>query len=172
MIFFTAWRCSSVGRSRNRLTYLTAYVRSGRVWMRYRKLPTMQRYNGASTSSAVLSRLSLSLSSIGVAAALQSVMPAISRIFLASTQVSHNCSAWLIGGSRAPSPACPSFQVTRNLRGRVVRARVAWPPVAPAGTCDSRSSTPGRGGDAADPKPAALHLQSAHARLLRPSAQR
>jgi hypothetical protein len=42
------------------------------VLSQYRKLPTMQWYNVASTSSAVLSRLSLSLSSIGVAAALQS----------------------------------------------------------------------------------------------------
>jgi hypothetical protein len=54
---------------------------------------------------------------------------------------------------------------------------VAWPPVAPAGTCDSRSSAPGRGGDAADPKPAALafnkharasfvHLPNANNRVL------
>jgi hypothetical protein len=51
------------------------------VWTKYRRLPMMRRYYVTSTS-VVLSRLSLSISSMGIAAALQSVMPAISRIFL------------------------------------------------------------------------------------------
>jgi hypothetical protein len=78
-------------RSRNRLTYPTAYARSGQVWTRYRKLPMMRRYIIASTSSVVLSRINLSLSSIGVATALQSAMPCDpkSSALLQSVRVRH-----------------------------------------------------------------------------------